>query len=250
MKIHLQVKDAGGDGIVDWSSFIGMGPESYDLGYSQDEANSGYAHMLVNTSSFEVNQRMINRLDEYCFNSFPNADIKVGPPGAGGGGTPIEIFILGNEPDSLMNISEKVKIKLTGMPGTKNVKDDWGPKIKKFVIDIYQDKAMIAGISNQDIATSLRTVLDGFTTGGIPGKRQDHPHRHEKRHGNGTVLPVPGNHERLFPEYGKKFAPFPGRHHHPSMAVCENQNARTWCAASRFLLSCGKAVMHPPSWRR
>ena len=165
MKIHLQVKDAGGDGIVDWSSFIGMGPESYDLGYSQDEANSGYAHMLVNTSSFEVNQRMINRLDEYCFNSFPNADIKVGPLGAGGGGTPIEIFILGNAPDSLMDISEEVKIKLTGMPGTKNVKDDWGPKIKKFVIDIYQDKAMIAGISNQDIATSLRTVLDGFTTG-------------------------------------------------------------------------------------
>jgi multidrug efflux pump subunit AcrB len=47
----------------------------------------------------------------------------------------------------------------------KNVKDDWGPKGKKFVIDIDQNKARSAGVTNQDIATSLQTVLDGFKTG-------------------------------------------------------------------------------------
>lgn len=165
MKDNLQVNTYRDTGIIDWSSFIGKGPESYDLGYSQDEANSSYAHMLVNTVSFDVNQQMINRLDDYCFNNFPDADIKIGPLGAGGGGTPIEIFVMGDNPDELSKIAETVKIKLTGMAGTKNVKDDWGPKIKKFVIDIDQSKAQMAGISNQDIATSLQTVLNGFTTG-------------------------------------------------------------------------------------
>lgn len=152
-------------GIVNWSSYIGEGPESYDLGYSPDEANSNYAHILVNTSSFNENTDMIAKLDAFTFRNFPNADIKVGALGAGGGGTPIEIKVSGSSPDELSGISESIKLKLSGISGTKNVKDDWGPKSKKFLIEIDQNRAQSAGISSQDIATSLRTVLDGFTTG-------------------------------------------------------------------------------------
>ncbi|MEK6155065.1 efflux RND transporter permease subunit [Flavobacteriaceae bacterium 3-367] len=152
-------------GIVNWSSYIGEGPESYDLGYSPDEANSNYAHILVNTSSFNENNAMIAKLDGFTFSNFPNADIKVGALGAGGGGTPIEIKVSGSSPDELSKISESIKLKLSSINGTKNVKDDWGPKTKKFLIEIDQNRAQSAGISSQDIATSLRTVLDGFTTG-------------------------------------------------------------------------------------
>ncbi|MEO1262915.1 MAG: efflux RND transporter permease subunit [Bacteroidota bacterium] len=152
-------------GIVDWSSYIGEGPESYDLGYSPDEANSNYAHILVNTSSFNENSAMITKLDKFAFNNFPNADIKVGALAAGGGGTPIEIKVSGSEPDELSKIAEIIKLKLSSIYGTKNVKDDWGPKSKKFVIQIDQNRAQNAGVSSQDIATSLQTVLDGFQTG-------------------------------------------------------------------------------------
>lgn len=161
----LLINDSRLKGITDWSSFIGQGPNSYDLGYSQDEANSSYAHILVNTSSFEVNDKMITLLDKYCFSHFPNADIKVGALGAGGTGTPIEIKVSGKDPDILSKLSDQIKSKLSEIQGTKNVKDDWGPKTKKFIIDINQNNAQIAGITNQDIATSLKTVLDGFQTG-------------------------------------------------------------------------------------
>ncbi len=162
---ELKITSTKTEGIVDWSSYIGEGPESYDQGYTPDEANSSYAHVLVNTSSFDANQELINRLDTFCFNSFPNADIKVGLLAAGGGGTPIEIKVTGNDPDKLALISEQIKLKLSTISGTKNVKDDWGPKTKKFMIDINQVRAQTAGVSSQDIATSLQTVLDGFTTG-------------------------------------------------------------------------------------
>ena len=161
----LQVTEDRPIGIADWSSYIGEGPESYDLGYSPDEANSSYAHILVNTSAAEFNNAMINRLDAYCFVNFPGADIKVGPLGAGGGGVPIEIKVSGDDPDELAVIGEAVKLKLSTIRGTINVKDDWGPKSKKFVIDIDQSRAQTAGITSQDIAISLRTVLDGFNTG-------------------------------------------------------------------------------------
>lgn len=165
MTDSLKTSEHHTKGIVDWSSYVGQGPESYDLGYLQDEANSSYAHILVNTSSFNENNSMISKLDKFCFENFPNADIKVGALGAGGGGDPIEVKISGENPDQLASIAETVRAKLFSLDGTKNIKDDWGPKSKKFLIKIDQNRAQKAGISSQDIAVSLQTVLDGFTTG-------------------------------------------------------------------------------------
>ena len=91
--------------------------------------------------------------------------VKVGLLGSGGSGTPIEIKVSGDNPDELARISSTIKAKLFSLTGTKNIKDDWGPKGKKFVIDIDQNKAQLAGITNLDIATSLQTVLDGFQAG-------------------------------------------------------------------------------------
>jgi len=162
---NLKTNTERTNGILDWSAYIGKGPSAYDLGYNADEANSNYAHILLNTTNFLVNNEMINQLDAFCFNAFPNADIKVGLLGAGGGGTPIEIKVSGDNPDKLAIISESVKAKLFSISGTKNIKDDWGPKGKKFVIDINKNNAQAAGITNQDIATSLQTVLDGFRAG-------------------------------------------------------------------------------------
>jgi multidrug efflux pump subunit AcrB len=165
MLSDLKITDSKTDGIVDWSAYIGEGPAAYDLGYNADEANSNYAHILINTSSFLVNNLMVEKLDAFGFENFPNADIKVGLLGSGGGGTPVEIEVSGDNPDKLASISEAIKAKLFTISGTKNIKDDWGPKGKKFVIDIDANKAQTAGVTNKDIATSLQTVLDGFQAG-------------------------------------------------------------------------------------
>lgn len=162
---HLQVNESGQRGVLDWSAYIGEGPESYDLGYQADEPNTNYAHMLVNTSSGDDNGMVITRLDSFAFNTFPDADIKVSRLSSGGGGTPIEIQVSGPDPDQLYLIADDLKRKLKGIPGTTNVKDNWGPKIKKIVIDIDQDKAQRSGLTNEDIAISLQAGLGGRRTG-------------------------------------------------------------------------------------
>lgn len=162
---ELLVNQDRTEGIVDWSSYIGEGPSSYDLGYNPDEPNSNYAHLLINTTSFEINGSMIKSLNDYCYSNYPNADIKISRLGSTGGGSPIEIKVSGDDPDKLSAISNQIKAKLFEISGTKNIKDDWGPKGKKFIIEIDQNKAQRAGVSNQDIAISLQTVLDGFGAG-------------------------------------------------------------------------------------
>lgn len=165
MMQHLLASDQRKEGVIDWSAYIGEGPSSYDLGYNPDEPNSNYAHLLVNTTSFEINGHLIKQLDDYCFSNLPNADVKISRLGSTGGGAPIEIKVSGKDPDKLSDIANQIKAKLFSMQGTKNIKDNWGAKSKKFIIQIDQTRAQLAGVTNSDIAISLKTVLDGFNAG-------------------------------------------------------------------------------------
>lgn len=152
-------------GITDWATFVGEGPPSYDLGYQPGEANSGYAHMLLNTSSGDDNQWIIDRLDSFCFRSFPDAEIRVSRLAGGGGGSDVAVRITGPDPNELFGLAERIKQKLNEISTAQNIGDDWGPKIKKVVVDIDQSKTRNAGLTNQDIALSLQTALTGFNTG-------------------------------------------------------------------------------------
>ncbi len=83
---ELLVDESRSQGIVDWSTFIGEGPSSYDLGYQPGEANSGYGHMLLNTSSFEDNEYVVEKMQDFCFTHLPDADVTVGSAGRWGRG--------------------------------------------------------------------------------------------------------------------------------------------------------------------
>ncbi|MFC2080746.1 efflux RND transporter permease subunit, partial [Bacteroidota bacterium] len=65
----------------------------------------------------------------------------------------------------LYELASSVKQNLDAIPGTKNVDDNWGVRNKKIIVDIDQVKAKLAGVSSQDIAISLQTVLAGSYIG-------------------------------------------------------------------------------------
>ncbi|MCK9450340.1 MAG: efflux RND transporter permease subunit [Bacteroidales bacterium] len=150
-------------GVLDFSSFIGEGPEPYDLGYFKNEAASNYAHMLLNTTGDRDNDYIIAKVDNFCLSFIPDADIRVNRlTGAGASGTPVEIRISGDDPEKLAAIAETVKGKLLITDGAKNITDDWGPKIKKLIVDIDPFKAKRAGLTNLEIAMALNAGLSGM----------------------------------------------------------------------------------------
>lgn len=153
-------------GVTDWSTYVGKGPKSYDLGYAPGEANSGYGHLLLNTSSGQDNQMVINALEIFCFNNLPDAQTTIKRLGSGGGAsTPVQIRLRGPDIKQLYIMVNALKEKLYTIPGTKNVDDDWGPKIKKLVVQINQTQLGQSGLTNQDIAVSLNTFLSGQNVG-------------------------------------------------------------------------------------
>jgi multidrug efflux pump subunit AcrB len=110
IKSEVKVGEGRPNGIVDWTSFIGEGPVSYDLGYQQGEANAGYAHLLVNTDNFTSNSQVISKLDSFCFATFPDADVNVGLlAGGGSSGSDVEVRLSGADPEQLYRIAERIK---------------------------------------------------------------------------------------------------------------------------------------------
>lgn len=166
IKDSLLVQNESEQGVKDWSSYIGKGPEAYDLGYFPGEPMSSYAHMLINTSSGEINEEVIRRLRAFSNRTLLDAEVKINRlVGSGGAESPIEIRVSGKSPDELFRISERIKKQLYETPGIINVTDDWGPRIKKFYVNIDENRLSRAGLSNQDVALSLLTSLSGFDVG-------------------------------------------------------------------------------------
>ncbi len=176
IKDSLLINDKLDEGIINWSSYIGKGPEAYDLGYFAGEPNSSYAHMLINTTSDFANDIVINKLRDFADNNLLDAEIKISRlVGSGGAEAPIEIRITGDDPDELFKIADRVKTKLFQTPGAINITDDWGSRIKKLYVKIDEHKLSRSGLTNQDVAVSLLTSLDGFEVGEFRDEDQSIP---------------------------------------------------------------------------
>ena len=151
------------EGVVSWSSYIGQGAPKYDLGYNPPEAAPYSAHVLLNTTSDSVNQHVIDRLEDFCLEHFPEMSATISKLQQGGGSAqPIAIRVSGKQMDKLNEIIEQIKGKLAAIPGSKNIQDDWGLRSKKLLVKVDQAKAQLAGITSQDIVTSLQTLLGGM----------------------------------------------------------------------------------------
>lgn len=172
----VYVNDERKEGVTSWSSYVKESAPKYDMGYSAPEASSNAAHILLSTTSGDINQFVIDKIDSFVFNRFPDVTAEVSRlAGAGGGGDPVAIRITGKDPQKLFNIVDTVKDKLRSIEGTKTISDDWGMRSKKLMVRINQTKAQLAGVTNEDIAISLQTILDGARVGSFREKDQSIP---------------------------------------------------------------------------
>ncbi|MEE8526510.1 MAG: efflux RND transporter permease subunit, partial [Thermoanaerobaculia bacterium] len=150
-------------GIVNWVSFIGNGGPKFTLGYNPGLASPEYAIMLVNATSRPAVDRLIPPLERFANDHFPDLKaiirpLSQGPPAW----PPVEVRISGRDTDVLFDLVDQVKAKMREIPGTRLIDDDWGPRAKKIVVAVDEARARRAGVSNQDVAISLQTHLDGI----------------------------------------------------------------------------------------
>jgi multidrug efflux pump subunit AcrB len=155
----------GKDGITHWASFISTTPPRFTLTYNPDAPKPRYSETMVHTTTAEVVPEIMEKLEHYVTERHPDVRPHVRPLGNGPPvRKPIEVRISGKEVDKVFEIAEGVKQWLNARADTRNVGDDWGPKVKKLFVEVSEERARRAGITNEDVATSLQTFLSGYET--------------------------------------------------------------------------------------
>jgi multidrug efflux pump len=163
-------RDASGGvtkhGILEWTSFVGNGPPRFQLSLNVEPPSPGYVYMLLNTTDrWKMETDIIPRLDRFCEQNFPDMTTSMGPLTLGPPvESPVQIRVSGNDANEVFRITDRVMAQLEKIPGTRNIRDNWGARTKKLFVRINQPRAQRAGLTSQDIATSLQSILSGITT--------------------------------------------------------------------------------------
>lgn len=149
--------------VTHWGTFVGESIPAYGLGKAGGPASPDGAMMMVNTTDEAFNARAMRQVTRYAAETFPDALFTIeGATNGPTGGTPIQVRIYGRSLARTFELVDAVKGRVRGIAGTTNVRDDWGSRSKKLVVEIDQEQARRAGVTSQDIATSLRTSFTGF----------------------------------------------------------------------------------------
>jgi multidrug efflux pump subunit AcrB len=149
-------------GIVNWGAWIGSGAPRYILGYNPEQPRPNYAYFLVNTTSYDVQQRVLDRMRAYLERTYPEATprlekLRNGPPLD----APVEIRLSGPDVEALRGIAGDLKAKMRRIDGLVNVSDDWGRQQKRLDVEVDDARAQRAGLTSKDVGLSLRTSLTG-----------------------------------------------------------------------------------------
>lgn len=152
------------DGVVNWSTYVGAGAPRFTLPYGPRPPSPEYAYMLFNLTTAEVIPEFAREIEKFCAERYPSVVATVGPLPLGAViGNPIEVRVSGSDRDRVFAIVDTIKTRLQTIDGAKNVGDDWGQNTKKLKVQIDEARARRSGVTNQDVAMSLRSVLSGYT---------------------------------------------------------------------------------------
>ena len=162
---ELRTSDERESGITRWATWIGEGAPKFELAYNPEPPSPNYAFLLVRTTSRETLLGMIPRLETFCRDTLPDLEVTAHPLGLGPPiEIPIEVRLSGDDTETLFQLVDRVRTHLRSIPGTKTVRDNWGLRTKKLVVRIDEPRALRAGVTNEDVAVSLQTVLSGIQT--------------------------------------------------------------------------------------
>ncbi|MET0068016.1 MAG: efflux RND transporter permease subunit [Candidatus Thiodiazotropha sp.] len=151
------------EGVVRTLSYVGFGGMRFVLSHSPEPASSNYALMIVQASSAAAIGNLMQRLDRYTFEQFPDLRVTLRRFENGAAiANPVEVRLNGRDTDEVFAIVQQVKQKMSEISGLRNIKDDWGQRIKKLAVRIDQARALRSGVTSEDIAISLQAGLSGM----------------------------------------------------------------------------------------
>ena len=154
------------DGVENVQTLVGGGALRYTLVYDVGSDNSSYGQLLIKTADYKINDRLINQIQVYADDEFPEGQAKVwkfqlGP----GGGSKIEATFSGPDPKILRELANEAKAIMAADSRAVLVKDDWRRPIPVLQPEYSVNKGERVGITRKDMAEALEENFTGVQRG-------------------------------------------------------------------------------------
>ncbi|CAM5543829.1 efflux RND transporter permease subunit [Pseudomonas fragi] len=152
-----------GDGdIVRWSSYIGEGAIRFYLPLDQQLQNPFYAQLVIVSKGLESRDALIERLNKRLREDFVGVGsfvhtLELGPPV----GQPLQYRVSGPNIDLVRKYSIDLASVLDANPNVGETIFNWNEPGKVLRIDIAQDKARQFGLSSEDVAHVMNSIVSG-----------------------------------------------------------------------------------------
>jgi multidrug efflux pump len=153
-----------GNGSVEhWSTYVGTGAPRFVLSFDVQTANAWFGQQVVVTKGGVKARDLVKaQFEEYLRKTFPGTDtyvklLEVGPPV----GRPVQYRVSGPDIAKVRDISQELAGIVRSNPDLGNVVFDWMEPARVVKVDVLQDKARQLGVTSEDIATAVNSVLEG-----------------------------------------------------------------------------------------
>jgi multidrug efflux pump subunit AcrB len=153
----------GNNSVEHWSTYVGTGAPRFVLSFDLQTANTWFGQQVIVTKGgIAARDRLKSQFEDYLRKTFPGADtyvklLEVGPPV----GRPVQYRLSGPDIAEVRDLSQKLAGVIGSSPDLGNVVFDWMEPARVVKVDVLQDKARQLGVTSEDIATTLNSVLQG-----------------------------------------------------------------------------------------
>ncbi|XUM19485.1 efflux RND transporter permease subunit [Bradyrhizobium oligotrophicum S58] len=152
----------GNPDIDHWSTYVGSGAQRFVLSFDVQPADVSFGQIIIVTKSLEARDRARAKLQAYLTKTFPGTDayvhlLDIGPPV----GRPVQYRVSGPDVAKVREIAQELAGVLRGNSHLGAVIFDWMEPARVVKVDVLQDKARQLGVTSEDIANALNSVLDG-----------------------------------------------------------------------------------------
>ncbi len=150
--------------VKNYVSYIGGGSPRFYLPLDQELRHNNLVQFVILTKNIEARERLRSRLIKTFENGFPGIRGRVkrlenGPPIS----YPVEFRVTGKNRARLREIAAEVAAVMRENAYIDNVNFNWNELAKVVKLSIDQDKARVLGISSQELAIVINSILSGYS---------------------------------------------------------------------------------------
>ena len=152
----------GDPDIVRWSTYVGEGAIRFYLPLDQQLQNPFYSQLVIVSTGLESRDVLIERLNKRLREEFVGVGsfvhtLELGPPV----GQPLQYRVSGKNIDLVRKYSIDLASVLDANPNVGETIFNWNEPGKVLRIDIAQDKARQFGLSSEDVAHVMNSIVSG-----------------------------------------------------------------------------------------